>query len=214
MIQNDPDQCCHESRESIPWLVNGTLSGPAAAAVREHLKDCSDCQADLELHEEMRTAVLGNEVTPMMPTTRAADVIGGDGRTRRSRNSRYRSRLTAIAAGMAILGVALFMSFYADRGAEDTNLLFETATSAGAPGGIDYVMQLRFQSGVADVERRRIAEQLAGVVKWNVNASGDYEVYVRLDAPSFKALQEYEEHAAALAGVQSAKFTALQIPMR
>jgi hypothetical protein len=32
--------------ELIPWLVNGTLIGPPAAAVRAHLAECTACQAD------------------------------------------------------------------------------------------------------------------------------------------------------------------------
>ena len=216
MTQSDPDQCRHECREDIPWLVNGTLSDPAAAAVREHLEYCSDCRADFEMHEEMRAAMLGNEVIPMMPTTQAADVIGdGDnGSNQRSRYRRFPSRMTAIAASIAILGVALLLSFYQDRGAEEVNQLFETATSAGSSKGIDYIMQLRFENGVSDAERGKIAAQLSGVVKWNIDERGDYEVYVQLDAPSFSALQEYEERATAIAGVRSAKFTALQLPMR
>lgn len=216
MTQSDPDQCCHEYREDIPWLVNGTLSDPAAAAVHEHIGHCSDCRADLELHEEMRATSLGNAVVPMMPTIQAADVIGGRGHSRaqRSRNRRFPSQLTAMAASIAILGVALLLSFYPDRGVEETNQLFETATATESTGGIDYIMQLRFEIGLPDAERDKIAAQLAGIVKWNIDERGDYEVYVQLDAPSFRALQEYEERAAALAGVQSAKFTALQLPMR
>lgn len=216
MTQSNPDQCRHECRDDIPWLVNGTLSGLAAAAVREHLEHCSDCRADFELHNEMRAALLGKEVIPLMPATRAADIIGdgGNGRAQRSRNRRFPSRMTAFAASVVIFAVALLLSFYPDRGADETNQLFETATSAGSPGGIDYIMQLRFENGVSDAERGKIAALLAGVVKWNVNDRGDYEIYVQLDAPSFMALQEYEAQAAALAGVRSAKFTALQLPMR
>jgi hypothetical protein len=110
--------------------------------------------------------------------------------------------------------VALVVSFYPQRSAEETNQLFETATSAASAGGIDYVMQVRFEEGVSDPERGRIAAQLNGFVKWNVNDSGDFEVHVRLGTPSLVALQEYEKHTAALAGVQSARFTALQLPMR
>ncbi len=216
MTQSNPDQCRHECRDDIPWLVNGTLSDPAAAAAREHLGHCSECRADFELHNEMRVALLGKEVMPLMPTTRAADVIGdgGNGRTLHSRYRRLPSRITAIAASVAILGVALLLSFYPDRGAEEANQLFETATSAGSSGSIDYIMQLRFENGVSDAERGKIAAQLEGVFKWNIDERGDYEVYVQLDGPSFRALQEYEERAAALAGVRSAKFTALQLPMR
>ena len=216
MTKSDPDQCCYESRADIPWLLNGTLSESAAAAVREHIRDCSDCQADLDSHKHMRAAVLGREVTPMMPATKAEDVIGvvRTGRSQRWRSKRLRSRLIAIAASIAILGVAMVLSLYPDSGTEESNQLFETATSAGAPGGIDYVMQLQFEDGVTNLEKSRIAAQLEDVVKWSISDGGDYEVHVQLAAPSLAALQDYEERAVVITGVQSAKFTALQLPMR
>ena len=216
MTQSNPDKCCHKCREDIPWLLNGTLSNSAAEAVREHIEDCSDCQADLEMQTELRDVIRGSEVTPIMPGTRADDIIGigGNRRTQHSRNTHPRLWLTAIAAGIAILAVAWVVSFYPQRSAEETNRLFETATSAASAGGIDYVMQVRFEDGVSDLERGRIAAQLKGFVKWNVNDSGDFEVHVRLGTPSLEALQEYEKNTAVISGVQSAKFTALQLPMR
>lgn len=216
MTHSNADKCCHESRENIPWFLNGTLSSSAAEAVREHIKECSNCQADLEMHTAMRDSVRRSEVTPMMPATKAEDIFGvrRNDPSQHSHNPQFRLRLTAIAAGIAILGVALVLSLYSQRGAEETNQLFETATSAGSAGGIDYVMQLQFKDGVADLDRSKIVEQLEGFVKWSVNDSGDYEVHVQLGAPSLEILQEYEEHTAAIAGVQSAKFTALQLPMR
>ena len=216
MTQSNPDKCCHECREDIPWLLNGTLSSSAAEAVREHINDCSDCQADLEMNTELCDVIRGREVIPIMPGTSADDIlgIGSNRRTQHSRNTHSRSWLTAIAAGIAIIGVALVVSFYPQRSAEESNQLFETATSAASAGGIDYVMQVRFEDSVSDLERGRIAAQLNGFVKWNVNDSGDFEVHVRLGTPSLEALQKYEKHTAALSGVQSAKFTALQLPMR
>ena len=216
MTHSNADKCCHESRENIPWFLNGTLSSSAAEAVREHIKECSNCQADLKMHTAMRDSVRRSEVTPMMPATKAEDIFGvrRNDPSQHSHNPQSRLRLTAIAAGIAILGVALVLSLFSQRGAEETNQLFETATSAGSAGGIDYVMQLQFKDGVADLDRSKIVEQLEGFVKWSVNDSGDYEVHVQLGAPSLEILQEYEEHTAAIAGVQSAKFTALQLPMR
>jgi hypothetical protein len=164
----------------------------------------------------MRVAALGNEVTPLMPTTKADDIfgIGRTGRSRRSRSKRLPLRLQVIAASIAILGVAIVLSFYLDRDGVEPNQLFETATSAGSSGGIDYVLQLQFEDGVTNPEKGRIVAQLEDIVKWTVSDSGAYEIHVQLTAPSLAVLKDYEERTAALAGVRSAKFTALQLPVR
>jgi len=216
MIDSALDQCCHESRKNIPWYVNGTLSDCATTALREHLEYCGDCQTDLRLHERMQTSVLGRELTPMQPATRAEDIIGDLDRDigRRATNFRSVRSFVAVAAGVAVIGVGLFVLLYPKATVEPGNQIFETATSAGSPGSIDYVLQVQFEEQLSQSERARIAAELDGAVKWAVNDKGIYEVHVRLAAPSLQALQEYEELADSIAGVQSAEFTALQLPVR
>jgi len=152
----------------------------------------------------------------MMPTTRAADILnaGDSGNLRYAPRHWPGSEMARIAAGVVIFSLALLMTLLPDRGAEETNQLFETATSTELAGGIDYVMRLRFADGVPYARRRSIVAQLDGAVTWSVNDRGDYEIHVRLDDPSFQVLQEYEARATEITGVQSAKFTALQLPMR
>ena len=211
-----PDRCCDESRENIPWYVNGTLSAPAAAALREHIKGCSDCQADLEIHTETCASVLGRELAPMIPLARAEDLIGvnGKGVDRQSRVRPGSSRLIAAAAGIAVLGVALMLALYPEKDTERSDQLFQTATTSGSSDGIDYVLQMQFEESVSESEGGRIAAELDGAIKWTINDSGIYEVHVRLPEVSLQVLQEYEERAEGLQGVQSATFTALQLPIR
>ena len=92
--------------------------------------------------------------------------------------------------------------------------MFETATSSGFPEGIDYILQVRFEDTVSELQRAQISEQLDGVVKWVVNDTGVYEIHVQLAAPSLEVLKDYERRTDALPGVESAEFTALQLPMR
>ena len=197
MTKSAQDRCCDENRKNIPWYVNGTLSDRAIAALREHLKYCGDCQTDLRLHERMQASVLGRELTPMQPATMAEDIIGDLDRDFGgwAMNSRSVPSFVAVAAGIAVLGVGLFMLLYPKGTVETGNQIFETATSAGSPGSIDYVLQVQFEEQISESERARIATELDGAVKWAVNDKGIYEVHVRLAAPSLQALQEYEELA-------------------
>ena len=209
MNKVEPDQCSSSLRESIPWYLNGTLSESDAALVRDHIEQCADCRADVELHSSMQSAVCGREVTSMMPKTKAADIIRNDRATPAGP-----SKIFALAAGVAIIGVALGMFFSSDWGDESGNQQFATATSTGTEARIDYVLQIRFDDDVPEQQQGDIVAQLDDVVKWSRDNSGVYEVHVQLASPSLATLEEYASHADSIPGVQSAEFTALQIPMR
>lgn len=209
MNKVEPDQCRSSLRKNIPWYLNGTLPESEVSLLRKHIEQCAECRMDVELHTSMQAEVLGRDVTSIMPRTRPADIIG-DKRGSRTRHS----RISALAAGVAIIGVTLGIFFASDKGNESDNQLFETATSTGTAARIDYVLQMRFDNDVSDQQRDQIVAQLDHVVKWSRNNSGIYEVHVRLATPSLTMLEEYALHADSLPGVQSAEFMALQLPMR
>ena len=216
MSKVQPGQCRDDIREMIPWYVNGTLSDAETALVREHVESCDDCRADVELHTSMHAAVVENDVTPIMPKTGAADILSGDGagRSRSAPSFGNTRQRMAVAAGLAILGVAVIVSQFVDRNIENTNRQFETATSIESATNIDYVLQLRFDENVSEQQRVEIVAQMDNVVKWTTALNGDYEIHVRLSAPSLVALEQYQKRAESMVGVQSAEFTALQLPMR
>ena len=209
MNKVEPDQCRNNLRQNIPWYLNGSLPESEASVLERHIEQCADCRADLELHTSMQSAVLGREVTSLMPKTNAAEIIGNN-RTAPSRHA----RIFALAAGVAIIGVALGVFFASDQGIESSNQLFETATSRENTTSIDYVLQIQFDDYVSDQQRGEIVAQLDHVVKWSRDNSGVYEVHVQLATPSLTTLEDYALHASSFPGVQSAEFTALQLPMR
>jgi hypothetical protein len=209
MNKVEPDQCSSSLRQSIPWYLNGTLSESDAAQIRNHVEQCSDCRADVELHSSVQSAVLGREVTSMMPRTKAADIIRNDRAT-----PARRARIFAMAAGVAVIGVALGLFFDSDQGTETVNRQFTTATSAVTGARIDYVLQIRFDDDVPEQQRGEIVARLDDVMKWSRDNNGVYEVHVQLATPSLATLEEYALHADSIPGVQSAEFTALQLPMR
>lgn len=219
MSKSSIDPCCSDCRANIPWLVNETLPEPDVRVLRAHLESCKDCQADLEMHVAMRASVLGSQLTPLRPATKAVDIIGtGDPSPGPQYPTPRVVRLAAIAAGIAIFGVAIVVGLYpnsdVETGSRTVNQIFETSTSMGPSDGIDYVLQIRFDESVTEPERAKIAAQLDGAIRWAVNDAGVYEVHVRFDAATLENLRDYEGRASKLTGVQSAKFTALQLPMR
>jgi hypothetical protein len=212
MSKVQPGECRDDVREMIPWYVNGTLSRAEALVVCEHIEGCDDCSADVELHTRISAAAAKNDVTPILPKTSAADVLGDDeaGQFRPSPSGGITWRRMAVAASFAILLAVLLV----DRLTDNTNQRYETATSAESVSNIDYVLQLRFDEDISEQHRGEIVLQLDDVVKWTTLSSGDYEIHVRLTAPSLQALERYQERAESIPGVQSAEFTALQLPMR
>lgn len=216
MSEAQKNSCQSPLRQSIPWYLNDTLSETEAALVRAHIEGCPDCRADLELHSSLRAIVLEREVTPILPKANAADVIGigRTGGARRSRRGRVSSRWLSVAAGLAIVGVSLLVVLIPGNNTGEQSRVFETATSPGSSEGIDYILQVRFEDTVPEPQRARIAGQLDGVVKWVIDDAGTYEIRVRLPAASLEALKDYERRTDALPGVESAEFTALQLPMR
>ncbi|MDH4124492.1 MAG: zf-HC2 domain-containing protein [Gammaproteobacteria bacterium] len=215
MTKPAQDRSCKATRENIPWYVNGTLSNPAAAEILHHVRDCSECRADLDLHADMCAAVRSQELMPIIPATRPEAILDKRfGADRQARSPTHSLRIMAAAASVAIIGLALLLHLYERKDTETGNQLFQTATSAGTSDGIDYVLQLQLDAGMTPADAAQITSQLAGVTRWTVNENGSYEVHVRLAAASLQDLQEYESHAETIRGVQSAKFTALQLPIR
>lgn len=214
MTDVERNTCRDRSRENIPWYLNGTLSDQERAALEAHIENCDVCRDDVHVHETLRESALGRDVAPLLPQTSPADILDRVTPAPVSSHRRVPRKWVAIAAGAAALGLALLMSFYAGQGSNNSVRMFETATSAGTGVSIDYVLQVTFVSTVARGDRSRVAEELPGVVKWTVNDAGVYEIHVQLPAPSLATLQEYERRVGRISGVESAEFTALQLPMK
>ncbi len=216
MINRNLNDLCDDIRTDIPWYVNGTLSSSAAETLRDHVEHCEVCQADLEAHRLMRGSILDRELTPMVPSTKAEEIIGIDQSDRGGHTLGERAMpwSAAIAASLAILAVAFVLLNDSSNGTDGQNQSYETATSAGPTDGIDYVMQIRFDHKVSAEQRAKIATGLEGARRWTVDDRGVYEVHLRLAAPSLEALQALEAHVGSISGVESAEFTALQLPMK
>lgn len=214
MTEIDTNRCCDQYRENIPWYLNGTLSDKDREALVAHIESCDVCRDDIHVHATLRESALDRDVEPLLPQVSPSDILDRDSSEPVSPHRRVSRKWLAIAAGVSALGVALLMSFYAGQGVIRTDRQFETATSAGAGADIDYVLQVRFASSVAPGDRNRVAAELPGAVKWNVNDTGVFEIHVQLATPSLAALEEYENRAESMAGIESAEFTALQLPMK
>jgi hypothetical protein len=216
MMIEKSEHSCDVIRADIPWYLNGTLSNSMTTTIREHTDQCAACNAELEAHRLMRNAVLDRELTPIVPATTPAELFATnqEARHRRTIGGRVATWSMALAACAAVVAFTIVLLNESSMTADIQNQTFETATSPGAADGIDYVLRLHFDDGVSAEKRAEIAQDLAGAIRWTVDDRGTYEVHLRLSAPSLETLQELEVSVASMPGVESAEFTALQLPMK
>lgn len=59
-------------RDVLPELVNGTLPSSEAVRVQNHVRECADCAAEVQL---LRTARAAMRLAPTMDTTRIAAAV-------------------------------------------------------------------------------------------------------------------------------------------
>jgi ferric-dicitrate binding protein FerR (iron transport regulator) len=198
----------------IPWYLNGTLTETEATLVRKHLENCSDCRADVAVHERMRRAVVQDEATPIVPSVTAASLLDNLERPvpRAASWSRYRNY--AVAASLVISVVVATVVLTTRFSPAPKNQTFQTATGEQTNTGIAYVLQLQFEDGTSPETRRRILDELGAT---DVRTSGEtraYEMLIRMPNSSLGELETFARKAQARSEVRNAEFIALQMPVR
>lgn len=115
--------------ELIPWLVNGRATAEERRLVEEHLADCADCRAELELQRRIGQAMRA-EAAPEPPADHApalrrlwqridAEAVAGAAPPPRRAGALARALLAAVvieAVGIAALSAALLDRDAAPRG--------------------------------------------------------------------------------------------------
>lgn len=189
----------------LPWYANESLGPDEKQAVEAHLADCSECQEDLALLGEMRMAVLDEESLPISVPLRSADVIDRGPARRTMRQTPLAWRLAA--AVLLALPVAWFLLNSAP------NQRFETVTSEGEAATVQYILELEFEPNLPAEEVNATLLELGTPV---ATASGRVanRVLVELAPRSLAELEAHAEDIARRPGIVSARFVALQVPVR
>lgn len=75
----------HEwARETLPWLVNGTLGEAEARRLRAHLDSCDDCRKELQFEEQLARAVAARPAVDYAPQASLAKLMQRIERSERS----------------------------------------------------------------------------------------------------------------------------------
>jgi len=209
-----PDATSHDQiRELLPWFVNDTLDEPERRRVAAHLPGCRVCRDDLAALTAVRQALLVDGVEPIVPSTDPLQLIGGEPRESPSRQRRGLPLwpLAAAAAGITAVIIATQADLF--PGVVE-NRQFETATSTGAMAEAGYILKIEFSISLPDRERDAIVAKLDGVSGWSVDEAESWSVRLEIAEPTLAALEDIENEVAAMPGVESARFVAVQIPVR
>ncbi len=213
MTATNTSRSHQDIRELLPWYVNGTLDESEHNDVDAHVAGCERCSSDVEVLQKTRQGVLARGVEPIVPATTAADIISaGIGTATEPR--RFSRGLAALSAAASIVAVGILIAQYFENGVDAGNQIFETATSGEAGSSIDYILQIRFEVSVSDDRRLEVVRSLQGTTAWSVDDSGVYVVQMQLPGASLVVLEDIERKVRLLSEVQTARFVALQVPVR
>ncbi|RZV39346.1 MAG: zf-HC2 domain-containing protein [Chromatiales bacterium] len=197
----------------LPWYANGTLNEADRQRVDQHLATCGQCSDELSLCYEMQNATLADGAIPIPPAASASAIIG-----RRDWRSRFGflgdRRTQRIAAVLAAVGLLFVLGMMQLSPTELPNQRFTATTSAGASDSMDYVLELRFSSGVSQAARSKILQELGGTAQPVGEADDVYAVLMNLPPQSLSDLDQLARDFAARDEIETAQFVALQVPVR
>jgi hypothetical protein len=200
----------------LPWYVNETLDARECERVRRHLDECAACRDDLELLSGVRAAVCHSDTTPMVPPPNPERLLAAcDRRASRGR----RLHRAGLVAGAAALGLVTFVAGVrmAGPGAgrpPGSPERYRTLTSRGPSAAMDYVLELRFETGLGPAERGRVLSSLQATHVHSAGGDGAYRVTVSLPAASLAELDAFTRELEDMPEVRSARVIAMQLPVR
>ena len=189
----------------LPWYANETLGSDDRLFVEAHLVHCDECQEDLALLGEMRRAVLDENSAPISVPLKSADVLErGPGR-RTARRETVAWRLAAMV--LLALPVAWILMTSAP------NQQFETVTSETDTATVQYVLELRFDPTVPPEEVNAMLLEFGTPITTATDGIVN-RVMMTLAPQSLAELEAHAEDIAKHPEIESAKFVALQVPVR
>ena len=198
----------------LPWFVNNTLDDGERERVRRHLDSCDTCRAAVSLLSSAQSTVRHSIATPMVPPPRTERLLKSiDGFESKVRRSRTMAAL-GVAASLAatLLVVALLLP---DREqAATTPVRYETTTSPTQRSSMDYVLDLRFESGTSMAAQERVLQGLQAKEINRGGSAGLYRITVSLPADSLEELEQYTRDLESLGEIRSVSAVAVQLPMR
>ena len=199
-----------QANELLPWYANATLADNERLAVDEHVKDCPDCQRDLELLQMMQVAAQDSNTIPIVPDPDVERLLEKlDTRSGTTRTGHYLAGALVAAATIAALALLTFLDWRSDvpEAAQD----YRTVIEPGSANVAQYIFEIRFHEAVSAPDRQRLLEEFGAsdiTVDDNV-----LRAVISRQPLTVEELQRLSRDIQALEGVVDARVTAMQIPL-
>ncbi|MDZ7644333.1 MAG: zf-HC2 domain-containing protein [Woeseiaceae bacterium] len=214
MITVDDNRQHDGIREILPWYVNGTLTPEEHGDVERHLENCNECRQDIRVLQQMRTAVLHADATPIVPAPSPGKLLDKVGRAGARRRRIHRgAMLGGVAAVLAVAFLAgMLLSGNTPRVEEPAR--YRTLTSGSQSGALDYVLEVTFESGLADADRDRILDDLGAANVQYTPRDNVYRVAISAPRGSLRELEQLTGRMASLPEIRAVDVVAVQLPVQ
>jgi hypothetical protein len=204
MIGDSPRGAQHEDMwEHIAWLVNGRLSGEAAAALRAHLAHCEECAREyaeqLRIFEAMQpddSIAFASEASFQKLATRLDAA---------SKVERTTSKLRSYAAAgvLAALGLAAWGAWSVHRAPASSTAAYRTLTSTTLVGGAGAQVRVVFTPNLTLNELARLLHSVDANITDGPTEAG---VYTLGFGPSVNSSAQVAQRLALLRANDNVRF--------
>jgi hypothetical protein len=170
--------------ELLPWLVNGTLTGPERDAVEAHARACIVCRREIKQQQRLYAAVREprtGDVSADAAFDRLERELDQTGFTSRRWRHRYAAAAPfaiATAAGLSVLAVLLWLTPLPELGSGNYSTL------ATPPTGDAVLLDVVFAEGTTAAEIQDLLRDIEGEIVAGPSKLGRYNVRLTADNPS------------------------------
>jgi hypothetical protein len=213
-VNNLKENLCNgPESELLPWYVNETLEDHELERVHVHLESCEDCQQDLELLSRLQNAVRTESLSPLVPAPRDDELLAALDRSGQRDGLRHRWQwLAAAAAAILAVGAAVIM-MAPSVSPSDAPTRFETATSSPTINAINFVVELKFESGIDEPSRSEFFSEIEAVDRPIRLDERIYRLTLAPGSLSLSDLEVYIEGIRSMPEVSAVDVVAVQLPV-
>jgi len=146
--------------ELIPWLVNGRLSGDAAAPLSAHLEQCAECAREYADQQRIYSAMQADDAIAFASEASFQKLVTRLDAAPEAARTSPSLRSLAAACVLAALGLAAWGTWTVQRAPTSANAPYRTLTSPARVGGADAQLRVVFAADLTLSELARLLHSI------------------------------------------------------